>query len=114
MADLTIDSIDPASLARLHAAVGGLPGERDVIAAQLQRMDAAAAEPGLCGRIRRAVKRAKTPIARIASAARIPPLELQAFLEGTRELDSSQFGRLADALTLTLVYDPLAVQPVAQ
>jgi hypothetical protein len=110
------NEIDPATLARLKAAVGGAPGEREVVIAQLQRMDIAAAEQGLCGRLRRAVAKSATPISTLADAVGVRSALLQDFLEGLKDLDSAAMERLADHLGLTLVYalDPLAVERVAQ
>jgi hypothetical protein len=108
--------IDPATLERLRAATGGEPGEREVVLAQLERMDIAAAEPGLCGRLRRAVARSDTHMHDVAEAIGVPSALLQEFLEGVAELDSAAMDRLAALLGLTLVYsrDPLAVEHVAQ
>lgn len=107
--------IDPATLERLRAATGGLPGEREAVLAQLRRMDLASAEPGLCGRLRRAVAKSARPIRQLADAMGVPSARLQEFLEGQANLDSAALERLAAHLELTLVYtrDPLAVEQVA-
>jgi hypothetical protein len=101
--------LDPETLARLEAMVGGVPGEREAVAAQLARMDAAAADPGLCGRVRRAVQKSKLSLDTIAGSSGLQLMELQYFLEDRLELESSRFAKLAETLGLTLVYDPLAV-----
>jgi hypothetical protein len=101
--------LDPETLERLNSLVGGLPGEREAIAAQLARMDTAAADPGLCGRVRRAVQQSKLSFDAIASSAGLQRMELQQFLEDRLDLESSRFAKLAETLGLTLVYDPLAV-----
>lgn len=110
---MSAKKIDPATLARLNAAVGGEPGEREAVLAQLERMDRAAAQHGVCGRLRRAVARSQTPIDTLARAVGVTPTQLQDFLEALDTLDSETMGRLADHLGLTLVYDPLAVDHVA-
>jgi hypothetical protein len=106
------EDIDPATLERLRAATGGEPGEREVVLAQLERMDIAAAEPDVCGQLRRAVAKADTHMHTLAVEIGIPPMLLQDFLEGLADLDSATIDRLAERLGLTLVYsrDPLAVE----
>jgi len=113
---MNANNIDPATLERLRATIGGQSGEREVVLAQLERMDIAAAEPGVCGQLRRAVAKADTHMHTLAGEIGIQPMLLQDFLEGLADLDSATIDRLAERLGLTLVYsrDPLAVEHVAQ
>jgi hypothetical protein len=105
---MKLEDLDPATLERLRAATGGKPGEREAVIAQLERMDIAAAEPGLCGRLRRAVARSDTHMCDLAVEIGVPSSLLQKFLEGLSDLDSSTMDRLAERLGLTLVYSDIA------
>ncbi len=71
-------------------------------------MDIAAAEPGLCGRLRRAVAGSETHMHHLAEEIGMPPALLQRFLEGLSDLDSATMDRLAERLGLTLVYSDIA------
>ncbi len=107
-------TINSETRARLDALVGGLPGERDEVLAQLERMDLAAADPGVCGQLRRAVAKSESTFDAIARAANLERSTLQAFLEDREPLDSTSFGRLAAALGLTLVYEHSPMCDVAE
>jgi hypothetical protein len=111
---MSATTIDPAVLEKLNAAVGGEPGERETVMAQLERMDRAAAQPGVLGRLRRAIARAQTPIDTLAATVAVSPERLQDFLEALDTLDSETLGRLADHLGLTFVYDPWTSDRVAR
>jgi hypothetical protein len=107
-------AIDSETLARLNASVGGLPGEREEVLAQLERMDVAAADPGVCGQLRRAVARSELGFDAIARAAQLDWSALQAFLEDREPLDSTAFGRLAAALGLTLACEQPPLCDIAE
>jgi hypothetical protein len=106
--------MDSQMLAALNGLVGGQPGEREELTRQVARMELAAKETGLCGRVRRAVARTREPIESVAESAGIDAMMLQMFLEGTDTLDSGSLDRLVEALGLTVVYDPLAVRACPQ
>jgi len=88
--------------------------ERDSIASELvdlalqdARLAAAAADGTLSGILRRAIHASRKPLRRIAEDARVSPVALNGFLEGTLALQSDELDRLADAAGVVV---SLAVQ----
>ena len=83
--------------------------DRELIADELPeladrdaRMDEAAAEDTLCGKLRRAVHRSRRPLREIAAEAGISTTVLCDFLEGERTLRSDVLDRLTQAIGVTV------------
>ena len=70
--------------------------ELDSLAAQHDRLTAAAAEDTLCGHLRRAIHASRRSQA-IARDAGMEPDALSGFMEGSRSLPSESLDRLAQA-----------------
>jgi hypothetical protein len=71
--------------------------ELDSLAAQHDRLTAAAAEDTLCGHLRRAVHASRRSLAAIARDAGMEPDALSGFMEGSHSLPSESLDRLAQA-----------------
>lgn len=87
--------------------------DRDKIAAELpdlaergKRLEDAAAESSLCGRLRSAIHRSGRPLRKIAAEAGLDAFVLCDFLEGTRTLRSDVLDRLAQAVGAVIQVEP--------
>jgi len=78
---------------------------------QIERILAAAQEPGFSGDLRRAIHGAHVPLSTIAAAAQMEVFALNEFLEGTHPLTSTQIAAISDCLGLQLVRRILDPQP---
>lgn len=92
-----------------------LRNDRDKIAAELpellergKRMEEAAAENSLSGRLRSAIHRSGSPLKNIAAEAGLEAFVLCDFLEGTRTLRSDVLDRLAQAVGAAIQVEPAA------
>lgn len=77
------------------------------LAAQNERLVAAASEDTLCGHLRRAVHASRRSLSAIARDAGIAPDALSDFLEGTQGLPSESLDRLAHAAGVAVTMMPL-------
>jgi hypothetical protein len=68
-----------------------------------RKLEAASAQQGFLGDLRRAIKSAKRPFVDLASEAGVEPQVLADFSIGEAELSPSQIDRLVDALKLRLM-----------
>lgn len=79
-----------------------LAGKDDNIA-YYRKLEAACAQPGFLGDLRRAIKSARRPFADVASKAGLEPKVLADFSIGDAELSPVQIDRLVDVLQLRLM-----------
>lgn len=91
--------------------------DREKIAAELpellerrKRLDEAAAESSLSGRLRDAIHRSGRPLKRIAAEVGIDAFLLCDFLEGTQTLRSDVLDRLAQAVGAAIHIEPAVSQ----
>ena len=102
----TAKKIDPELLEQLRR-------DRDQIAAELpdllerrRRLEEAASENSLTGRLRDAVHRSGRPLKKIASEIGLDVFVLCDFLEGTRTLRSDVLDRLAQSVGAAIQVEP--------
>ena len=106
----TARKIDPELLEQLRR-------DREKIAAELpdllerrRRLEEAASESSLTGRLRDAVHRSGRPLKKIASEIGLDAFVLCDFLEGTRTLRSDVLDRLAQAVGAAIKVEPMTRQ----
>lgn len=107
----TARKIDPELLEALRTDREKIAAELPELAERGKRMDEAANENSLTGRLRTAVHRSGKPLKRIAADAGLDAFVLCDFLEGTRTLRSDVLDRLAQAVGAAIQIEPASPRP---
>ncbi|HEX5446745.1 MAG TPA: hypothetical protein VFW87_23205 [Pirellulales bacterium] len=100
--------IDPELLEALRCDRARIAAELPELRESGKRMEEAALENSLSGRLRDAIHRSGKPLKKIAAEAGIDVLVLCDFLEGTRTVRSDVLDRLAQAVGAAIQVEPAA------
>lgn len=107
----TARKIDPELLEQLRHDREKIAAELPDLAERRRRLEEAASENSLSGRLRDAVHRSGKPLKKIAAEIGLDVFVLCDFLEGTRTLQSDVLDRLAQALGAAIPVEPATRQP---
>ncbi len=111
MADRVVHTTSPAEAARLDALAAEIEARKDEIIERIERADAASQEDNLAGQLRRAIYASGIRPDLLASEAGLELETFLAFQVGEAELPMAAFERLAKRLGMTIVMQPIVLQP---